>query len=225
MCHSHTQLKRWVKPLEGVCRITWKSMLKIPCSVIVLADPHTSSLKANPIQPLSKGLQLNRWQITSAAYNQSHKCLHTAGNSIWRASAPCLALHTPLFYQTSQIGHPVPSCSPSGIMPRRSTTSLWRHCARTVSLHGEERSYLVEGDVPIRVMNGLITGSKQSLGDERRTGVYREGRESQRYRLHPAWIREGCTAWLHVIVLGCVSICAFLDPCCSFYHRVCLQTL
>lgn len=43
------------------------------------------------------------------------------------------------------------------------------------ALFREKRSYLVEGDVPISVMNSLITGSKQSPGDKRRTGAYKEG--------------------------------------------------
>ena len=104
-----------------------------------------------------------------------------------------LELHIPLFYQTSLPLTVVPSAlwamnsplirnadrldilPPFGTEPRRSATSLPRRWARIVSLLREKRSYLVEGDVPIRVMNGLITGCKQSLGDERRTGVYQEG--------------------------------------------------
>lgn len=46
---------------------------------------------------------------------------------------------------------------PLGTPPRRNATSLPRRCAKIVSLLIEKRSYLVEGDVPIRVMNGLIT--------------------------------------------------------------------
>lgn len=36
-----------------------------------------------------------------------------------------------------------------------------RRCGRK-RYNKEERNYLVEGDVPIRVMNGLIIGNKQS---------------------------------------------------------------
>lgn len=64
---------------------------------------------------------------------------------------------------------------PPGTLPQRIATSFLRHRATIVSLLREKRSYLVEGDVPIRVMNGLITRSKQSLGDERQIRVYQEG--------------------------------------------------
>lgn len=48
-----------------------------------------------------------------------------------------------------QIGHPAPPwhCTQEAVLPP------FQECARIVSLLQEKRSYLVEEDVPIRVMN------------------------------------------------------------------------
>lgn len=78
----------------------------------------------------------------------------------------------------------------------------------------------MEGDVPIRVMNGLITGSKQSLGDKRRT----RGKPGGMSRcitgpIQPGLGRDAQLDYMRLCLY--VSACVFtyffgfLNPCCS----------
>lgn len=183
----------WIKTIEWV-NPYWraiKAQLHGSCTLHVsraIMTRRTSSL------PWCKDEQVAGIKSLRQLRINHKKHLHIAHYYIWRASAPYLELHIAFVLSDLISPRSLPQCIVGHEWP--SDKKCWQMGHRApplarclggvpppsqdtvpgfVSLLRERRSYLVEGDVPIRVMNGLITGSKQPLGDKRQPRVYQEG--------------------------------------------------